>query len=376
MLQRILKATAISVIATLLAWAGISEFSEIASLAPEEYTVDFRFSDFYNIVANDRPVSTAEQRVVVVSVDSLTRNGIASVLIDIHAARPAAIGLDIAFWETTDSLDEALDAIGGRLVLPVNVVDADPDGIGQAIELLYDRPARLGAVNIEGSSTSDLVRHFWPRYAVTGDTIQSMAVALASIVEPDAVERLYRRGTASESIYYPSTSILILSHSDVPYCHDLLAGNIVIVGKLLDPLDCHKTPVDAAMPGALIHAYATTTILSDNYLTEPPQYVTWLIALGLSFAMLLFRATLPSALDNLVMRVIQTGLLIGIILAGCQAFVRWNIVIDFVPPLAAVALGMAVSDILDGLSFIVPYMLRRMRRLVQTLRHTIKPQQQ
>lgn len=369
-----LKNATISVIATLLAWAGLNELSDIASLAPEEYAVDFRFSDFYNLVADNRAVSIAEQRVAVVAVDGLTRDGIASALMAVNDAHPAAVGIDIAFWETTDSLDAALHAIGDRLVLPVEMIDASHDGTAREVEALYDIPGTYGAINVEGTSANSLVRHFWPRYFVGGDTVPSFAAALVSLVDPKSVERLYSRKSVSESIYYPSTTYAVISHDDLPGSADLIRDNIVIVGKLQDPLDHHKTPVDANMPGALIHASTVATILSGNYLYESPRYILWLIGTMLCLAMLSVKSALPASLDNLGLRVVQLLIMIAILLAGSHAFVRWNIVIDFVPPLVTISLGMAVCDVIEGLSHLYPSAARLMRKTINVLKLKLQHQ--
>ncbi|MDE5881691.1 MAG: hypothetical protein K2H60_08160, partial [Muribaculaceae bacterium] len=62
-----------------------------------EKAADFRFSDFYTLVANHRAEASYEKDIAIVPVDGCTRSQIAEAISNIDFCAPAAVGLDIFF---------------------------------------------------------------------------------------------------------------------------------------------------------------------------------------------------------------------------------------------------------------------------------------
>ena len=67
------KSVVITVATLLFSHVLVYDLMSVSFFSPMEKASDFRFSDFYTIVADDRAVSTLDDDIVIVPVDGLTR---------------------------------------------------------------------------------------------------------------------------------------------------------------------------------------------------------------------------------------------------------------------------------------------------------------
>lgn len=165
-----LRGIVVTLLAFLISWIAVYDLMSVSFFSPMEKAADFRFSDFYTLVANDRAVKALHPSIVIVAVDGCNRREIAATLDDINYCMPAATGLDIAFSVPRDTLHDPLaEAIASfpGIILPVfaeETADGDYTILHQSY---YDRfapdDALFAAVNIEGEKEARFtVREFLP----------------------------------------------------------------------------------------------------------------------------------------------------------------------------------------------------------------------
>lgn len=137
-----LRGIVVTLLAFLISWIAVYDLMSVSFFSPMEKAADFRFSDFYTLVANDRAVKTLHPSIVIIAVDGCNRREIAATLDDINYCMPAATGLDIAFSEPRDTLDDPLaEAIASfpGIILPVFAKETADGDYTVSHQSYYDR---------------------------------------------------------------------------------------------------------------------------------------------------------------------------------------------------------------------------------------------
>ena len=106
-----IKSAVITVMTLLFSHVVVYDLMSVSFFSPMEKASDFRFSDFYTIVADDRAVATLDSDIVLVPVDGYTRREMAEVIDAIDFSGPAAVGLDIAFAPPSNPDDDPLKSM-------------------------------------------------------------------------------------------------------------------------------------------------------------------------------------------------------------------------------------------------------------------------
>ncbi|MDE6693259.1 MAG: CHASE2 domain-containing protein, partial [Muribaculaceae bacterium] len=358
-LSSVRKALVVTFFALLFSHVAVYDLTSVSFFSPMEKASDFRFSDFYTLVANDRAVRQLDPDIVIVAVDGCKRADIARALTDIDFCNPAAIGVDIAFSRPADpETDPLMEALGTcqNLVMPVEAQEAG-NGLYSAVHVSwYDSAISpsggYGAVNIQGDKdTWTTVREFKSFFPTSAsDTITSLPAAVASMLRPESRHTLVIRNNEDEMITYCSRDFETLYPDEILDNQEAIEGKIVLVGKIHDAADLHQTPVGNFTPGLLIQAHTTATILSGDFTRRLSETETYIIAAILCF----FTAWLNIRLHNspvgpITVRILQLLLLYLMILTGTQAYIRWNIDLNFAFAILTTTISVAACDIFDGI---------------------------
>ncbi|MDE6795970.1 MAG: CHASE2 domain-containing protein [Muribaculaceae bacterium] len=349
------KATVVTLMALLFSHMVIYDLMSVSFFSPMEKAADFRFSDFYTIVANERAEKGLDSDVVLVGLDGCDRREMARVIDDIDYCAPAAVGLDIAFTPPPDPDDDPLaEALANcdNLVMPVMANDE-----GRVVHLshydsIVDPSGGFAAVNIQGTSGAlATVREFTKGFvADDGETVPALPVALVGLAKPESVAALERRKHSVEAISYVSREFETFRPDELLDNEDAIRGRIVLVGKLHDAGDLHVTPTDNFTPGLRIHAYTTATILSGDYTRRLTPYETYLLAGVLTMLLVWLNMWLDQTpLRAIWVRLVQLALLYLMIVVGTIVFIRFNVDLNFAYPMLAISLGVAMCDIYDGI---------------------------
>ncbi len=351
-LKPTVKASVITLFTLLFSHVAVYDLTSISFFSPMEKAADFRFSDFYTLVANKRPVKELDGNIVIVALDGCSRAEMARAIDAIDYCSPAAVGLDIQFGPPLDPDDDPLaESLGlcSNLVMPISI---EQDSTGLFIDNSYydeivSPSGGFAAVNIQGEEGElTTIREFKSEFDVEGISIKSLPSALATIKDPVAAHQLALRGNELEEINYASREFEILTPKDILERHDAIEGKVVLLGKIYDTADRHITPLDNFMPGILIQAYSLATILDGNYIRTLTTLEDWIIAALLCFIIVRINIRLiEKVMGPLLVRTLQIGLLYFLILTGTIVYVKYNIDLNFSYSLLTVSLGVAACEV-------------------------------
>lgn len=344
-------------LACLLSQVMTAPFGFSASFLNSSKPNDFDFADFYNVVADDRPVREIDDNVIVINMENSDRAEFAAILERLQSVSPAAIGIDVLFQEPHDpSTDEwLLSSLRGldNVVITESLLQDQNDNLF----IVSERPffadtiggnIEFAASNLPTRVASGTVRTFRSKYPTANDPVTGFAAAVAQTANPDVAIELQQRDNEEEIINYPSREITVLSLNELADSLEIVNGKVVLIGAVSKTEDIHPTPTDNNMSGILIHAYAISTILNNNYINRHDSWVEWTIACLLCFIITLGFCVIPANIKGLVLRLTQMTLLIFVIYIGYFLFVEKNTIIDFSPSLLMITFGLFVCDLRLG----------------------------
>lgn len=376
------KAVVITIFTLLFSHLALYDLTSISFFAPMEKAADFRFSDFYTLVANQRANKKYEKDIVIIPVDDCDRLQMAEAISDIDYCSPAAVGIDIFFAALRnpeeDPLPEAL-AECDNLVMPV-IALADSTGTRISHQSCYDAEvlpkggfAAINIMGVEGERAN--IRDFRKNFVTPEDSVAALAPALIAIARPEAFQILWDRDKETEAIGYASRTFEIVYPDEILENKDLIKDRIVLIGKLQDRADKHITPISNYTPGLMIHAYTTATILDKEYVRELSN--TENILLGAILCLLVVWINLQlmqSVMGPILVRSLQIGLLYFMILTGTQVFIHWKVDLNFSYSILTVSLGVAACEVYGAIfdrRGLIDYISIRSRILLRKLKNKI-----
>lgn len=364
-----LRTAIIVSLAYALSYLIVYDISSISYLGGAAGDADSRISDFYFAVANRRGVATLDKNVVIVSIDSCSREQIAEVIEMVDSCAPIAVGLDVIFDYPSADDTRLIKAICScdNLILPVYLHYDPEQQCFDRVEGSFfyeDLPHKnFGVVNLAGNNIHSVISEFRPEFPMLTDTIPCFALALAHKVAPQAYQQVRTRARTFEMIDYPSREYEVVRSFEVLEHKDDLTGRVVLIGTVDDPADKHVTPVDYQMPGVRILACSLSTILDGNYIRRSSTVVEWAIAILLCTLVVVLSNLLEATnFGNLAIRVFQFLLLYCIMLCGCKLFITKHICVDFTQPLLMVGLGLVANDIWYGIGEYMVSWLKNKRK--------------
>lgn len=360
--RRALKAAGIATLAFLLSFVLAHPFSFSAgTLMSNSDTKDFNMTDFYNIIADSRPVRALDDKIVIVNIDNTSRDDVTDIIEMLSVMNPAAVGIDVTFNEPHADDSRLLHAIENcpDLVLAVGLC-AMP---GQKDTFMVDDYSFFynthhdiithGAVNLPSKSDGSTIRDFPVIFqGQFGKTISPFAVALARKADADAVRLLESRGNKTETIDFPSRTFNVIPWQELPDRPAEVEGKVVVVGAMNEIGDMHRTPVSDKMSGVMIHAYAISTILNGNYYTVAASWLNLGLAFLLCFLLAMASLSLRVQIKGLVLRMVQVLVLYLIIRIGYSMFVDHRVIIDFSFSLLMLTFALFACDVWIGSSYI------------------------
>ena len=381
------KGVVITVFTLLFSHVALYDLTSVSFFSPMEKAADFRFSDFYTMIADKGAVASYEKDIVIVPVDGCDRSQMARAISDIDFCSPAAVGLDIFFAPLRgadhDPLAEALGECD-NLVMPV-MVKADSTGLRTAHLSCYDSEVEpsggYAAVNIQGHEDErDCVREFRCRFETSDGKVESLAAALVGIGFPESYARLDARRSESEAIAYASKEFEVLTPDEILDNHDLIEGRIVLVGKLQDRADMHVTPLHNYTPGLMIHAYTAATILDEAYTRQLKKWENIVLAAILCYLVVWINLHLmKSVMGPIFVRTLQIGLLYFLILTGTLVYMHFHVDLNFSYSILTVSLGVAACEVYGAVFHeygLIDYITTKLKKRKQTKHEedNIKPE--
>lgn len=336
-----------------------SDFSSIDIFAPIEKKVDFKVSDIYNMVEENRPERDLSQEVVVINADNFNREGVLDIIHTVSDYGAKAIGLDIYFSIRKADNEYLFETIRKtENMVSITKVIKEPEREYYTIEdqSFYDQeltPPHKGYANLDINHPWNVVRTFLPFVCTReGDTIPSMALELARIANPARAQQLLNRHNTEEIIDFTHQEIEIipaerLDNADVA---KRIKDKVVMIGLVNDNKDIYLTPLHEPTAGVMVHAYAVQTILSGTYIQTRERWKDWTIAICacLLLVCLLLFANEYDPLKYALNFVVRILLFVGMYLfvyCGCQTFANAHIYADYTPAILMLVFGALAFDI-------------------------------
>jgi CHASE2 domain-containing sensor protein len=133
--------------------------------------------------------------------------------------------------------------------------------------------------------------------------------------------------------------------------HDKVAGKLVFVGSNWHQLgwktgplsDSHLTPI-GPLPGVFVHANYAEAILAEDYYWPAPEWVAYVLEIGVLLAMALLLALEMNPLKTLTIVIVSSLLFIA---AGYILLQNLGIYFDFFIPLIFLLLHFSADRILE-----------------------------
>ena len=210
----------------------------------------------------------------------------AAVIDKLRAAGARQIAVDIDFSAASSKTEDgalaaALARAGGAVILPVFQQSADPkDNVAATAPLpQFVQHTRVASANIRPDSDG-IVRRFARVELWAGTLVPTMAAAAAGL-EPSAIGSYYIDfGIRADKIRMVSYVDVLRGTVDLrPF-----KGKTVLVGATaLELGDMVATPVGAVMPGVLLQALATESLLQQRDLHKVSRWLILALACMLFF---------------------------------------------------------------------------------------------
>ena len=350
---------------------------------------DFEMSDFYNLVANNRPLRTFNDDIVIISIDNCSRLEIAQLVDIINYTQPSAIGIDVFFTyhSNEDSLIIETFSHTPNLTLAYDAYQETNTYFAQNLPNVY-----WGAINLTAKHAAGTIRQFQPQF---NDSIYAFSAQLAKLTNSNAFKLLTERNNNLESIYYPSQEFEEIKGTDILQgninlldLEDILHNKIILMGDTHNPFDQHQTPINSNMPGILINAHILATILNNTYINNTPTWLNWIFAVAisllLSFMIVTFQTTnVLKSYTTFAIRVFQILIIVIFLYIGCYIFAHWHYYCNFAPSLFMISLGvlavaiepiiyLLIRTLLNIITILVSYSQKTYKYISNTYKHILK----
>ena len=325
---------------------------------------DFEMSDFYNQVANNRPIRTLNTDIVIIGIDNCSRLDVANLVKTINYTQPKAIGLDVFFsyQSADDSLITATFNQTPNLVLAYDAFQETNTAFAPSLTQVH-----WGSINLIAKQALGTIRQFKPAF---NDSLYAFSAKLAQLTDSLAFHHLLERNNELETICYPSQEFEVINGTDILNgsidlftLDEILYNKIVLIGDIHNPFDQHQTPISHNTPGIIINAYILATILNQSYIESTPTYLNWIIAFAISLLLSLMivsfqGSNLLKSYTTFAIRIFQLVLIALFLYIGCFVFARSHLYCNFAPSLLMVALGVLATAVEPVIYLLLRYIVK------------------
>lgn len=333
---------------------------------------DFDFNDMAYSELKKNHDTPVDDRIVIVNIGYLDRSSLTSILNIVSAEEPRVIGLDVMFEIEKDSISDAIlfEQLKSTpdLVLAAKL-DWNDSKHPLKESVFKDTALTLGFVNFVGAEKGT-IRYFSPVEKENKLKHQSFASAIINIVNPDAYKKLIARKKPVETINYtrhqhkyPLVDGAQLLEGSV--VEGIFKNKIVLLGYVsaspFDIEDKYLTPMNEKfagktfpdMNGVMIHANIISMILDENYIKKIPSWITWSLALILTWLhiSLFIRYYIDQHIwFHLVAKIAQLISAIFFVYLGLFLFNRYNVKLDMSITVVAIILAIDVLYFYEALA--------------------------
>lgn len=359
---------------------------------------DMVFSQF----RNDQR-STVDTSIVLVNIGHASRGEIATILDRINEHNPAAVGLDVFFYNPKDPYEDSLLAASlqrTQNLVMVSRVDYKSSIAGEAIDddagafdtlvtsnPMFQQQHATGFANlvIDQQAAFMTCREISLYDSCAGRLEQSFALKLASVARPERAAKAMTRNNELETINYhgnvESFYFINLDQAlDPTVSLELVRGKVVLLGfvgdnesdattedKFFTPMNKHY--VGRAFPdmhGVVIHANILSMILADNYINTMPFWLSIAVGLFILCCNVVLFTWVYEHIENwydVIAVVAQLSQSIGMLFLIVLVFDKFQYKLALTPAIAAVfVVGTAHDLYQDSLKKIILSLYGRLKQ--------------
>lgn len=367
------KAVCITALAFLFSTWLVSPFTATtASLFSSPEQSDFQFPDIFVQVADNRPVSKHDDRIVVLDIGNSNREEIAEALEVLAKGKPRAVGLDLLFADTTEYDGRLVASVNAlpNVVLPVTVEQL-PDKKFEVTEVSLGNVgaaspdvAGYGVVNFptESGGENPRVRNYAVDFPLQdGERVNSFPVELAAVSYPEAADKVLKRGAEKGVTDYASRVFTTITADELSDRLSEVRDKIVIVGSLNDAYDMHATPLNSYQSGALINAYQLATVLDGVWFQKAPEWLDYVCAVAICFIIVMLCVTIQPKIRGLLVRILQVFLLYMAVRIGYSLYIERHLLCNFSYTILMIAFGLFANDVWNGVTTVTGICMRKVR---------------
>lgn len=239
-----------------------------------------QFDIYTDLIKRSDNIAYDSKIAIVTIPDKAGRAELAKTLNLLAECQPAAIAMDIYLNGEKDFKTDSMliDAIkkNDNLILPC-FTDKNVDTIPYLV-----KPGMFGTgsgfVNLDSRGEENaIIRTFIPHHVNDGDTVRCLALEAVKRVYPEKISKLDERKSSHEYINYMHY-LSCYSYTEIPYLKNELKDKIIVLG-VETAEDVHHTPIDSKLSGLKVHAYAASTVLLEDYISCPPEWLTTIVTL-------------------------------------------------------------------------------------------------
>ena len=353
--EYIVHVIAITIISVIITW-GVTEFHPASHIMQVVADVDdTEFSDLY-MHSTHYSAQKRNSNIVIADISQCNRRDIATFLTKLKDTEVAVIGLDVQF-----RYPEAEDTILIKIIRSLdNIVMPTHDG-SYFDSLLTN--TTFGDARLDVRHQYDVVRTM----RFNSKDNPSLPTFAAAIAQKYSKHNLHLPDKESTFIYFDSLE-LGNQHRTLPVekyisgdsIKDIVKNKIVLIGDIKAPMDFHRTPINAQMPGVLIHAYSIDTLLSKHFISQSGKALTWLISIFICAVFSIFtiwlkfkNGAVSDYREGLFLRLTQLAMMLIFSGLGLLAFHCGSYYFDFSHLLLMLALQAVALDTWLGLYSII-----------------------
>lgn len=350
---RVIMATAIAFLLSGIIAEPFSTSTSALFSAPEKR--DFRMTDLFAQIADQRPVRILDDRIVIVDIGRAGRDEIAEGLSLLSLCGPKAIGVDVNFADTTGNDSAILEAIAANpgIVLPLGLAEKDNGRfIADETPFFYGMDGldvNYGAINLPSTDTKATIREYAVGFRTDNGTVPSFVAALARLSSPEAAGKLHERGENLGVTAYHSRDFRTVKLAEIEQNAEQFADKTVLLGSLDDASDMHATPINSYMPGVLLHAYALATVLDGTWYEKTSALFDYMAAILVCLIISAISLTAKGRYRGIILRILQVTCVFLAVRIGYETFIDHNILFNFTYTMLMVAFALFAVDIWNGL---------------------------
>ncbi len=339
---------------------------------------DLDFNDISYSALKKNSETPFDNRIIILNIGNADRQGLATMIEKIRAAKPKVIGLDVVFngprEPTPDSLLSKVINTTPNLVIASSIIWNDTTIKGTKKEKLNigyfgASTSNRGYVNLIGENVGT-IRTFSRSEIVGGEKCLSFPSAILSIANNQSFQELFNRKKEFETINYTrrEEKYMLLEGNDLledKIATDFFKDKIVLMGYINpDPFnieDKHFTPMNnnfagksiPDMNGIVIHANVLSMVLDANYIKDIPKWLFWLITILVAWlhVALFMRYYIEEHIwFHLVAKMAQIFFAILSVYIGIQFFTWFNLKIDTKISLIVIILAIDIIYFYEALA--------------------------